>query len=136
MTIRTYTELRRLHTIEERFAYLNLRGLPGEATFGFDRWINQAFYKSTQWRNIRNHIISRDLGCDLGVEGFLIHGHLLIHHMNPMAKIDITSGNTDILDPEFLITVTLRTHNAIHYGDEKLLPKEFVPRRAGDTRLW
>lgn len=133
---RTYTEFRRLGTLKERFEYLSLKGIVGETTFGFDRWINQAFYKSTQWKQVRQHIIARDLGCDLGAEGHLIHGHLLIHHMNPMAKIDITSGKTDILDPEFLITTTLRTHNAIHYGDERLLPREFVPRRKGDTKLW
>lgn len=135
-TMRTYTELRKLRTLEERFSYLNLRGKVGEATFGYDRWINQAFYKSREWRNIRNHIISRDLGSDLGVDGYPIHGHALIHHMNPMAKLDIIGGNTEILDPEFLITVTLKTHNAIHYGDERLLPKEHVPRRPGDTLLW
>lgn len=136
MKILTYTELRRLETIEERFAYLNLAGVVGESTFGFDRWVNQAFYRSPQWKNLRHHIISRDLGSDLGVDGHLIHGHLLIHHMNPMAPIDIISGRDEILNPEFLITTTLRTHNAIHYGDERLLPREPVVRRPGDTKLW
>lgn len=134
--IRTYTELRRLNTLEDRYNYLRLNGVVGNTTFGFDRYINQAFYRSTQWKHIRHQIIARDLGCDLGVENNEIHNHLIIHHMNPMAVIDITSGGSNILDPEFLVTTTLRTHNAIHYGDERLLPREFVPRRHGDTKLW
>jgi hypothetical protein len=136
LTIRTYSELRRLETLEERYSYLRLTGVVGEPTFGFDRYINQAFYKSKQWANIRHHIIARDLGCDLGVEGFEIHSHLIVHHMNPMAPIDITEGGTGILDPEFLITTTLRTHNAIHFGDEQLLPRQPVVRTPGDTKLW
>ena len=135
-TIRTYSELRRLTSLEERFEYLKLSGEVGKSTFGFDRYINQAFYKSHQWKQIRHQIIVRDLGCDLGVERNEIRGHLLIHHMNPMAPIDITEGGTGILDPEYLITTTLRTHNAIHYGDERLLPREPVVRRPGDTKLW
>lgn len=136
MTTRTYTELRSLETLEDKFEYLKLNGVVGATTFGYDRWINQAFYRSTEWKQIRNHVIARDLGCDLGVDGYQIRSHLLIHHMNPMEKMDIVGGKTDILDPEFLITTTLKTHNAIHYGDERLLPRAFVPRRAGDTQLW
>jgi hypothetical protein len=136
MLIRTYSELRRLKTLEDRYNYLKLTGVVGEPTFGFDRYINQAFYRSTQWKQIRQHIIARDLGCDLGVDGFEIHAHLLIHHMNPMAAIDIVNGGSNILDPEYLITTTLKTHNAIHYGDKNLLPQEFVPRKRGDTKLW
>lgn len=135
-TIRTYSELMRLETLKERFEYLKLRGVVGDATFGFDRYINQAFYRSRQWKDIRHEIIVRDNGCDLGVEGYEIHSRLIIHHMNPMAPIDITSGGTHILDPEFLITTTHSTHNAIHYGDERLLPRELVERRPGDTKLW
>jgi len=134
--IRTYTELRRLETFEERYKYLALNGAVGSTTFGFDRYINQQFYKSRQWRDIRHQIIVRDLGCDLGIEGREIHSRLVIHHMNPMQPIDITSGGSSILDPEFLITTTHDTHNAIHYGDERLLKREFVPRRPGDTKLW
>jgi hypothetical protein len=135
MTIRrTYGELRRLGTLEERFAYLKLQGRVGLETFGFDRHLNQGFYTSREWRLVRDHVIIRDNGCDLGVEGLEIHKGLYIHHMNPMTVDDITSGNPDILEPEFLITVTHQTHNAIHYGGE--LRKPFVERRPGDTKLW
>lgn len=136
MKIRTYSELRRLDTLEERYRYLALRGVVGDSTFGFDRYINQQFYTSHQWRQMRKHIFLRDHECDLGVKGFEIHGKAIIHHMNPMTAGDIIEGDPSILDPEFLITTTLRTHNAIHYGDEKLLPRQFVERRPGDTKLW
>jgi len=134
--IRSYRELRRLHTFKERYRYLSLSGEVGVATFGFDRWINQQFYTSTQWRQIRDHVIVRDEGCDLGIEGFEIHSRILIHHMNPITPDAIIQGDESILDPEFLITTTHQTHNAIHYGDEQLLAKPFVPRRPGDTKLW
>lgn len=136
MMTRSYSELAQLETLEERFRYLALNGRPGDMTFGFDRWINQAFYRSHEWRQIRHHIIARDLGCDLGVEGFEIHNRLYIHHMNPMTVKDIAQGDESILDPEYLITTTHGTHNAIHYGDERLLPRIFVERRPGDTKLW
>jgi hypothetical protein len=125
-----------LNTLEERYKYLALHGEVGRATFGFDRYLNQQFYTSRQWRDIRNHVIARDLGRDLGIEGYEIHNRIYIHHMNPMTVEDITSGDPRILDPEFLISVTHRTHNAIHYGDEGLLPKPPVQRRPGDTTLW
>ena len=134
--IRTYSELRRLETFEERYHYLALRGSVGESTFGFDRYINQHFYTSREWRQLRHYVITRDLGCDLGIDGYEIHTGLIVHHMNPMGADDITHGDSNILNPEFLITTTLRTHNAIHYGDEKLLPKIHVDRRRGDTKLW
>jgi hypothetical protein len=134
--IRSYSELRRLATIEERFKYLALRGDVGDSTFGFDRYINQQFYRSRQWKHVREHVIARDSGCDLGVDGYQIHNQLVIHHMNPMQVGEIADGDPSILDPEFLITTTHRTHNAIHYGDEKLLPKPLVERRRGDTKLW
>jgi hypothetical protein len=134
--IRSYRELRRLGTFEERFRYLSLQGQVGEATFGFDRWINQEFYRSRQWKQARTYVIARDLGCDLGVEGYEIHDKILIHHMNPMNASDIAHGDDSILDPEFLITTTHRTHNAIHYGDERLLLRPLEPRRSGDTKLW
>jgi len=136
MSVRTYTELSKLDDILSRFSYLRLNGYPGDKTFGFDRWINQAFYRSHQWRSIRNHIIARDLGCDLGVKDFEIHSRLYIHHMNPMTRADIIDGDESILDPEFLITTTQGTHNAIHYGDESQVPGIFTPRARGDTRLW
>jgi hypothetical protein len=134
--IRRYRDLRRFETLEERFRYLSLRGTVGESTFGFDRWINQEFYTSKEWRDLRHDIIARDEGCDLGVPGYEIHSRLAIHHMNPMTVDDINHGNDDILNPEFLITVSHRTHNAIHYGDEGLLPRPLVDRAAGDTKLW
>jgi hypothetical protein len=133
---RTYSELVRLPTIEERFEYLSLRGGVGDSTFGFDRYINQQFYRSKQWKQMRHHIIARDLGRDLAVEGYEIHGIVVIHHMNPMEAHEIVEGDTSILDPEFLISTTHKTHNAIHYGDASLLPKSFVERRPGDTKLW
>lgn len=134
--IRTYSELRRIETFEERFHYLSLQGQVGEATFGFDRWMNQEFYRSREWRHARTHVIARDYGCDLGVEGYDIHSGLYIHHMNPMTMHDITYGDDSIIDPEFLITTSHPTHNAIHYGDATLLPRPITPRRAGDTKLW
>lgn len=135
-TIRTYSELRSLATLEERFKYLALRERVGYETFGFDRYLNQDFYKSKQWRDLRHHVIVRDNGCDLGVEGYEIHSRLTIHHMNPMRPKDIIEDDESILDPEFLITTTLVTHNAVHFGDERLLPRQFVERRPGDTKLW
>lgn len=136
MKIRTYTELSRLETMLSRFCYLKLNGRVGDQTFGFDRWMNQQFYRSKQWRDIRRHVIVRDNGCDLGMDEYEIHSGLYIHHMNPMIKEQIQDGDESILDPEFLITVTHSTHNAIHYGDERLLPREMVERLPGDTRLW
>jgi len=134
--IRSYRELRRLETLEERFKYLSLRGTVGHSTFGFDRWINQAFYTSREWRNLRHEIIVRDEGCDLGIPGHEIHERLAIHHMNPMTAEQIEQGDEDILNPDFLITVSHRTHNAIHYGDEGLLPRPLIERTSGDTKLW
>lgn len=134
--IRSYSELRRLQTFEERYHYLALRGSVGAATFGFDRHINQAFYTSRQWKQIRHHVILRDNGCDLGIEGYEIFDRVYVHHMNPMEVEDIVHGDDSILDPEFLICVTHKTHNAIHYGDEKQLPRRLVDRFPGDTQLW
>lgn len=135
-SIRTYSELRRLETFEERYHYLRLAGIVGVDTFGFDRWINQGFYKSHEWRTIRDHVIVRDNGCDLGVPGYEIHSGLIVHHMNPISSSDLEDGENAIIDPDFLITTSLRTHNAIHYGDESQLPRGPVVRRAGDTTLW
>lgn len=136
MIVRTYSELCRLDTFEERFEYLSLKGDVGRSTFGFDRHINQQFYRSREWRLIRSDVINRDNGCDLGVPGYEIHGELLIHHMNPMDKDAIVHGDPRILDTNYLITTTFRTHNAIHFGDKNQLPKPFVERRKGDTKLW
>lgn len=133
---RTYRELRRLDTFEERYRYLALKGIVGEATFGFDRTINQTFYRSHEWQSVRDFVIVRDNGCDLGVPGFEIHKGLLIHHMNPMTPEDLRRGEDWIIDPDFLITTSLRTHNAIHYGDETQLPRGPIVRTQGDTMLW
>lgn len=134
--IRKYSELRHLRTLEERFEYLTLKGVVGQSTFGFDRWLNQQFYKSKQWQDARSKVIVRDNGCDLGVYGYEIYSDLLVHHMNPLSIEDIDNGESWILDPEFLITTSLQTHNAIHYGDERLLPRGPIVRQPGDTKLW
>jgi len=132
----SYHELRRLHTFDERFEYLKLKGVVGQDTFAHDRWMNQQFYRSSEWKRIRQHVIARDSGCDLGIEGYEIHDKVIIHHMQPLTQEDILHGEEAMLDPEYLISVSHRTHNAIHFGDARLLPKPFVPRRAGDTQLW
>jgi hypothetical protein len=137
MKTRSYSELRRLQTFDERFDYLNLQGQVGRDTFGFDRWMNQQFYRSSQWKHVRNLVIVRDNGCDLGISGRMIQwGPVLVHHMNPLTEVDLVSGEGWILDPEYLITTSHRTHNAIHYGDSSLIPRAPVERRPGDTKLW
>ena len=133
---RSYSELSRLETFEERYYYLELKGLVGLTSFGFDRWINQRFYKSQEWKTVRDQVITRDNGCDLGIPGYEIHSGLLVHHMNPMSVNDIEHGEEWIIDPNFLITTSLRTHNAIHYGDESCLPRGPIVRKLGDTTLW
>lgn len=135
-SIRSYSGLRRLSTFRDRFDYLNLQGQVGESTFGFNRWLNQDFYTSRQWERARDAVIVRDRGCDLGIPGYDIHAGLMVHHMNPITVSDIVNGEEWILDPEFLITTSHRTHNAIHYGNESLLPPIVVARRPGDTDLW
>jgi hypothetical protein len=134
--VRSYSEMLKYETFEDRYEYLKLGGSVGHATFGFDRYINQSFYHSAEWRSIRQHVIIRDNGCDLAVRGYEINGSLLIHHINPMESDDIVHDQSWVLEPEFLITTTQRTHNAIHYGDRSLLPAKLVERRPGDTRLW
>lgn len=136
MKIKSYSELQRIDSFEDRFKYLALHGKIGDPTFGFDRWMNQKFYTSIQWRQLRHHVIARDHGCDLGADGYEIHHRLYIHHLNPMTIDDLRQGEPEILDPEFLITTTHLTHNAIHYGDERQLPRPLVDRRPGDTKLW
>lgn len=131
-----YSELRRLHTFEDRFEYLKLEGGVGRATFGFDRYVNQQFYRSPEWHDVRSYVIVRDEGCDLGIPGYEIHAEPLIHHMNPMSVNDILHGESWILDPEYLITTTHRTHNDIHFGSKRLGPKVVTERSPGDTRLW
>ncbi len=133
---RSYTELSRLSSFEERFEYLKLSGTVGESTFGFDRYLNQQFYLSPEWRAIRDRVIARDLGCDLGVEGFEVHGRILIHHINPITVDDIVNRNPKVFDPENLILTVHNTHNAIHYGDEDLLIRAPIERSKYDTCPW
>ena len=133
---RSYSELKKLPWFEERYDYLKLNGEVGRSTFGFDRWLNQRFYQSYQWKRARQEVILRDNGCDLGIPGYEINGSLLIHHMNPMSVDDIVHGEEWIFDPEYLVTTTPNTHNAIHFGDDKLLPKVVLDRAPGDTKLW
>ena len=136
MSIRTYSELILLPTFEERFKYLQLNGRVGDDTFGFDRYINQKFYRSAEWKRIRDYIIIRDNGCDLAVDGYEIHGRILIHHMNPITIQDIEQESDFLLDPEFLISTVHETHNAIHYGDENLLILAPIERKPNDTCPW
>lgn len=133
---RSYSELIRIPTFEERFKYLKLEGIVGESTFGSSRHLNQSFYRSEEWKRIRREVIMRDNGCDLGVEGHEIYDKVIIHHMNPITKDLIIHNDQSIIDPEFLICVSHRTHQAIHYGDESLLPKGLVERTPGDTTPW
>lgn len=133
---RNYTELSRLDTFEERFEYLKLNGRVSSETFGFERYLNQHFYRSTEWKRVRNRVIARDLGRDLGVEGFDLHEKIIVHHMNPMTPDDITDSMSWILDPEYLISTSLNTHNAIHYGNASNLLLPLVDRFPGDTKLW
>jgi len=134
--MRTYTELSKLKTFKERYEYLKLSAEVGKETFGFDRYLNQNFYKSKEWRRIRDQVILRDEARDLGLEGFEIYGRVYIHHMNPIASDDIINRSSFLLNPEYLICVTHRTHNAIHYGDESLLVLGPVERKPNDTCPW
>lgn len=135
--LRTYSELVKLKTFEERFEYLRLDGIVGEETFGFDRYLNQKFYKSKEWRDIRNYVIARDLGCDLGIsDREIIADEILIHHMNPISKDDIINKTDLLLNPEYLITTINNTHRAIHYGDDSLLYKPPIERYKNDTCPW
>ena len=133
--MRTYSELIKLPTFEERFEYLALEGYVGEETFGFDRYLNQIFYHLPEWRRVRRDVIARDGGCDLAIEGYEIHGRILIHHMNPILPEDIERRNPDILNPEFLITTCRKTHDAIHYGAD-LTEYEVQERFPNDTCPW
>lgn len=136
MIIRTYSELIKLPTFEERYRYLRLGGRVGEETFGFDRYLNQAFYKSKEWKDIRDFVIVRDNGCDLGIEDREIYGKILVHHMNPINIEDIVNRTEYLLDPEYLISTVKNTHDAIHYGDESLLIMAPIERTKNDTCPW
>lgn len=134
--IRTYSELITIPTYEERFEYLRLDGLVGEETFGFDRYLNQIFYNSGEWRSLRNEIIIRDNGCDLAMEDYDIKGRIYIHHMNPIAITDILTQSDFLLNPDFLVCTAFRTHQAVHYGDASLLLTGPIERKQNDTCPW
>ena len=136
MSIRCYSELIEIPTFEERFRYLQLNGSVGKDTFGFDRYMNQTFYQSREWKRVRDFVILRDNGCDLGVDGYTIYGKILIHHMNPITVKDIATVSNFLMNPEYLICVSHTTHNAIHYGDENLIPKGPIIRTPNDTCPW
>jgi hypothetical protein len=136
MLIKTFTELQEFRTFDERYEYLRLKGVVGESTFGFDRYLNQMLYTSSRWLKVRDKVIIRDNGCDLGIEGYEIRGKILVHHMNPISQEDIERDNPDIFNLNFLISTSERTHQAIHYGDKSLLPKVPIIRRPGDTSPW
>ena len=136
-TIRTYSELITLSTFEDRYEYLKLNGKIGEETFGFDRYINQQLYQRSQkWKSVRDKVIIRDNGCDLSMEGYEIWGKIIIHHMNPITIEDIERESDFVFNPEYLISTSLNTHNAIHYGDENLLIKAPIERTKYDTCPW
>lgn len=136
MMIKSYRDLRRLKTFEERYDYLRLGGVVGRSTFGFDRYLNQTLYRSPEWKRVRNAVIIRDNGCDLGIPDRAINEQILIHHINPISIEDIENRASCVLDPDNLITTTLVTHNAIHYGDASQLIRLPTERRKGDTTLW
>lgn len=135
--ILSYSELITLPTFEERYRYLRRAGIVGEETFGSHRYLNQAYYTSAEWRSARNHVIIRDNGCDLGMEGFEINDRIYVHHINPITEEDILDRSPALFDPENLICVSFNTHQAIHYGDESMLPINYFSHRIpGDTKLW
>ena len=136
MKIRSYSELSQLKTFEERYQYLRLNGQVGADTFGYDRYLNQMFYRSQRWKSVRDFVFVRDNGCDLGIEGHDINGRYILHHMNPITIEDIERESDRLLDPEFLITTIHNTHNAIHYGDEGLLIVAPIERTRNDTCPW
>ena len=133
---RRYSELKLYDTFIDRYKYLKLTGEVGSTTFGFDRYLNQTLYHSPRWRKARRDVIIRDNGCDLGIEGYDLYDKVIIHHMNPISMEDLENDDPAIFDPEFLICVSHKTHNAIHYGDESQLPRDYKERKPGDTMLW
>ena len=135
-TIRTYQELVKLKTFKERYNDLKLGGKVGEETFGFDRYLNQKFYRSAEWKRIRDQVILRDNACDLGMADREINSRIIIHHMNPLTKYDVINQTEFLLNPDYMICVTKRTHDAIHYGDEDILFGEFIERSKNDTCPW
>lgn len=133
---RTYSELITIETFNDRFEYLSLSGNVAEETFGYERYLNQGFYRSKEWRDVRTHIIARDIGRDLGVEGYDIFGKILIHHIEPLRSVDFEHPSKRLLNPDNLITTCVDTHNGIHYGGYTMAVNAPVIRVAGDTTLW
>lgn len=133
---KTYSNLKQFESLKDRYEYLKIGGIVGDSTFGHNRYLNQEFYRSKEWLEVRDYVIIRDNGCDLGVEGFEIHSKILVHHMNPITLADIENRNPDILNPEYLISTSDRTHQAIHFGDKDLLPKDPIIRKPNDTVPW
>ena len=136
MKLKSYRNLILLPTFEERYEYLKIQGVVGESLFGFDRYMNQEFYTSKEWRQFRNHIITRDEGCDLGMRNYPIGGRVIIHHINPLTIADFENSSDALFDPDNVICVSDNTHQAIHFGDETLLPATPLERRPNDTCPW
>lgn len=136
MSIKTYSELKQYCTFEDRYEYLRLNGIVAEDTFGYDRFMNQTFYHSIEWLRIRDEVIMRDHGCDLGIDGYEIYGRIIIHHLNPISPLDFKHSSKYLLTPEYLVSTTLNTHNAIHYGNLESLPKPLITRSQNDTCPW
>lgn len=136
MLYRTYGELSLIEDYEERFDYLRIGGEVGGRTFGADRHLNQSFYRSREWKDLRQYIIARDNGCDMGHSDFPILGQIIVHHINPLSAEEVTRGGESLFDPNNLVCVSHATHNAIHYGDKEMLPKPYLERQSGDTKLW
>lgn len=135
--MRTYSELIQLSTFEDRFNYLKLNGAVANETFGFDRYLNQLFYRSAEWKKVRQQVIIRDCGCDMACDGYEIQGNIIVHHMNPLTLEQIENNPELLLDPEYLICVSFDTHNAIHYGtDDFIKSQDVIERHPGDTTLW
>ncbi|MFI3115549.1 MAG: hypothetical protein R3Y12_05365 [Clostridia bacterium] len=134
--IRTYANLKKIKTFNERFEYLKLDGIVGVETFGFDRYLNQKFYKSSIWRKIRDEVITRDNGCDLGLEGYEMNSNIIIHHLNPINQHDVKNLSEFLINPEYLICTSMHTHNSIHYGNDKSIPMTNVVRSKNDTCPW
>jgi len=134
---KTYSEMSLLSSFDDRFRYLKLTGQVGLDTFGFDRYMNQDFYRSTEWKHIRSYVIARDDGCDLGVPDHQINGRIFIHHINPISQEDIINGTEKLLDPENLVCISMETHNALHYGDDSILKKnKLIERTPNDMCPW
>lgn len=136
MSIKTYSELIAIPTYKDRFEYLKLGGVVGRDTFGYDRYLNQIFYNSPEWRRFRRDIIIRDNGCDLACEGYDIRGRIILHHINPITYEDLINRSSILFDLENIVCVSHNTHNAIHYGDANLLTTDPIERTANDTCPW